>query len=402
LAAAAASVTLPPSLAAAQSSSPDPQDDVAQSTLPTPPPVGGLRRFGSAASPVALGALQPSYHVTDVTVQTGLGPFSLTRSFSGTTRTWAFKQPTNQAQYLGAQPFGASPNQSSSIQWWHNLYSFVALVPAHWESGKWVPPRWQVRDMDGALHQYWACPTGTTSGFCANLDSPETKLYWDAPNTQFIFYKEGAGRAYYGKRWRKTGLNQRDVFMLSSVQRAQYSEPGQPPPVLATLRYPVGVALPTECAYDSQTNPNGIVYDGPPYVTGVTLFGGSQLSFAYTTVPSAATPGARECVLESVQLASPGAPSETVVSFDYDHGQAGLLSAASSSATYTDPGRQNQSYTMSRKTRYAYERKEADGTATPVWGVTSGSTNDGDGTVQLALQTRDASGGFVPVRRRAS
>jgi RHS repeat-associated protein len=317
----------------ASTTSPDGEDTaalVAQSGLVPRPPLGGPKDFGASGEPAPLGSLRPMHSVVDVTLRDSLGGFSLVRYYSSAESTWRPKKDgwgDPWEYWPGTEPFGQSRGSvGRSLQWWHNLHSYVYLRyprcrPGDEDCNSDIPDV-VLRDTSGVLKRFGYCEPDLASApscFSYKADEEEVRLERDLGG--FILHAPD-GRYHYRKA-------RGDAWFLSSIEDVQYPGACSAPEAGACRRQRLSLSYgqPDGC-------PGTHLDSGLPFLTIAKTATGVKLRFDYVTRPSLSVsqPGI-ECVLDSVKVMSPSGQETVAVQYTYAEEQGvqkgGLLAAAS-------------------------------------------------------------------------
>ncbi|MBI3182441.1 MAG: RHS repeat-associated core domain-containing protein, partial [Myxococcales bacterium] len=250
---------------------------------------------------------------TDVRIQSYPRSFELRRTYDSHTHTWEVDDVVKGVP----KPFGSSPSNSDSLQWWHDYYSLIKAQPF----------LWSVRDTDGRLFSFEPCSGSPcwAARHASNMSVPERLQSTDAG---FVLVRADGHRLAFEAPW-ATAPNSVDRHFLSRIENGQGV-------TLATVSYalPVGLSCPRG---DAGTQV------GVPYISEVRTTDGTRLVFNYTDFG-----GAGECAVSSIDRSPTssdgGEPLAPAVSFQYvmDGGapRPGLLRSATTAdgtTTYDYP-----------------------------------------------------------------
>jgi hypothetical protein len=270
----------------------------------------------------------------DFSVSTSLGEFSIFRTFNSDSSLWALGKGSDFSLPLAdvPKPFGASPSNPDSLNWWHSLFSFVFEDLA---AGSVT-----VHDTYGRMLRYAPChATGcwlpNAPGDRANRDRLRTGSL--NGGLGYVLYDEDGTKFEYAEP--RTSTHAGTKYFLSRIRNSADQD-------LAALAYQTPtvsanggvVTCPNPCsAGDAGTA--STCATGAPYLSTVALPNGTNVKFAYEGLY-----GLRglECVVSQVFATGPGGETP-IVHYDYFNDQPGLLSGASSlganstSVTYEYP-----------------------------------------------------------------
>ncbi len=339
-------------------------NEVAERLAQAGSPAGGPTAFGSAGNPTPLGNLQPSYRVSDLTFDTGLGPFTFQRFYSNSNDTWSYKTQAGDWIGLLGEPFGRSPKKSrdggaGSMLWWHNLYAFVKYVkPECTSGGCTVDAHYVVRDVGGTLLHFnpwdWGCNALEEGCLIQQAQGAQGVRLLKTASGYTLFHPDG--RRHHFETPTGTSLGDRFLTRIDAPEFPA-TEGGQDRQILE-LRY----APPPGCSgvFDGNTS------SGVPYLSEVANFTatgwrGSKLEFEYDLIASSASPAQpTECVLTRVSVvpSNPDDAGERSVTYAYLAGDAGLLAYAHSLPTR---GIETYDYGNSVSPRWRVDRRQDGG-----------------------------------------
>ncbi|WP_187323548.1 RHS repeat-associated core domain-containing protein [Stigmatella aurantiaca] len=241
----------------------------------------------AAGDPVNTAQGNSLERVVDVSIPGTVAPLQFIRNYSSNPLEWLHDGPLAGAP----KPFGSSPAQADSVEWWHNHLSVVVMKGG----------RWSVRDREGRLLRFEACAgtacqaspgygnksiperlSRTASGFILVTATGE-QLLFEAP---FAPGSGGVDRYFLSRILSPSG---------GTVETLHYAPPGD-------SRCPVGAAG------------GG---SGVPYLAEI-VSPDSHLLLSYRALEKAG--GQVECVLGGVSLRVPqesGTSSVPVVTYAY-------------------------------------------------------------------------------------
>lgn len=307
---------------------------IAQSGLVPRPPLGGPKDFGASAEPAALGSLKPMHTVVDVTLRDSLGGFSLVRYYSASETTWRPRLDNwgERSEYWpGTEPFGQSRGNAArypkdtTLQWWHNLHSYVYLKYPRCRLGDEncndEIPRFVLRDTSGVLKSFGYCePSLPDAPSCFSFKGDEEEVRLERDFDGFVLHTPEA-RFHY-----RQPLG--DAWFLSAIEDLQH--PGtcasQNAAECKRQRITLTYGQPPAC----QT---GNLDAGRSFVTEAETVTHTKLRFSYVarTSLSEGNPGV-ECVLDSIKVVTPSGQETVAVQYSYaeDAGvqKGGLLASA--------------------------------------------------------------------------
>jgi len=257
----------------------------------------------------------------DLQVSQTAGDLHFFRSFTSTADTW--NQPVGQKFYPLLRgipkPFGAAPELSTSVHWWHSLFSFIADGPNDQFQGQTA----FFRDLNGHLSSFSECSTAACwLSPTSRSQSQRDLVQLGTPDggVGYTVTTEDGRRLEYGANWvdvtpgRFSFLTRVANANNETIARVSY----------ATPLTPDGGTCPTcctSCDAGSGSAPN--CQSGAPYVSAVTMANGTVLTFSYVTLVGN---NGVECVLDRIS-------DGTSVVAKYNYAQSGLLSSV-----VVDPG----------------------------------------------------------------
>jgi hypothetical protein len=256
----------------------------------------------------------------DLSVPTSVGEVSIFRTFNSNSSLWALGKGSDFALPLAdvPKPFGASPSNPASLNWWHSLFSFVfediaaSSVTAH--------------DVHGRMLRYLPCnATGCWLANAPGAQANRDRLRTGALNGAlgYVLYDEDGTKFEYAEP--RTGTHAGTKYFLTRIRNPSDED-------LATIAYQTPtvsadggvVACPNTCSGGDAGTPSACT-TGAPYISTVALPNGTSVKFSYEGLYG---PNGLECVVS--QLSTTGAGGETpVVHYDYFNNQPGLVSGAS-------------------------------------------------------------------------
>jgi RHS repeat-associated protein len=270
----------------------------------------------------------------DLSVPTSVGEVSILRTFTSDPSLWALGKGSDFAPPLAdiPKPFGASPSNPGSLNWWHSLFSFVFEDIA--------ASSVTVHDTYGRMLRYLPCnATGcwlaNAPGDQANRDRLQTGALNGALG--YVLYDEDGTKFEYAEP--RTGTHAGTKYFLTRIRNPSDED-------LATITYQTPtvsadggvVACPNTCS-GGDAGTASTCTTGAPYISTVALPNGASVKFSYEGLYG---PNGLECVVS--QLSTTGAGGETpVMHYDYFNNQPGLISGATSlgavpaSTTYEYP-----------------------------------------------------------------
>ncbi|MFP2897605.1 RHS repeat-associated core domain-containing protein [Corallococcus sp. 4LFB] len=305
------------------------QQRVDQAPLSPAPPLGGPSSAGvSAAAPVPVGSLRPTYSETDFSLSSAIGDFAFTRTFTASTQANTLGIPEKRM----LTPFGrvmGSSGTNSAYRWTHNLYSYVLTgvdrVKDPSGTDVFETPFCTVVAPSGGTLRFNYCGMDQQGAFATSMHDQHVKLRWDSGGFTLI---SPEGRFRYTQAVLVGGLTQpalphtrwNDAYFLTAIEPTSYGtstavgNPGRR--LIASLQY--HTAMPAGCTAPSTT------YGKPTeMVQYANLANGSRLAFSYASLPTQDTTLAftHECVLSKVDLeegtSGTGLGTRNVVTYDY-------------------------------------------------------------------------------------
>ncbi|RKG65578.1 hypothetical protein D7V80_22840 [Corallococcus sp. CA054B] len=241
---------------------------------------------------VGLGDFTTRHTEADLGLQGALGGFNFVRRYVSTEKYWAYQSMLgSNTEPFVAKPFGTSPGSTSSLRWWHSLYSFVMV--------KGMMPgvsTWAVRDTNGDVLEFSACSSTGAGCFAtprATSRWSDASLFWTG--SSFILTRPGDGRYIYASPWAANGVVRRHF-----LTRVEEFRPGGTPRVRLSLEYaPQSIGQygdQLHCPGQSSTN------NGVPFLTAVTTEEGSKMRLYYRRIYSRHPSVGEECVLDRLSL----------------------------------------------------------------------------------------------------
>ncbi|MGC4122591.1 MAG: hypothetical protein QM765_50080 [Myxococcales bacterium] len=338
---------------------------------------------GVVSDPVTVANGASYLRDADIIVRTARGEVGLFHTFTSADDSWSLERSQNDWRDDGKEtvalpmegvpkPFGSSPRQSGSLNWWHNFYSFVVEAnglfvrdtDGHMLAFGGMPGHPCTREISQApFYQieyalFDTCTSNTfmstecteSTGICyaRNRDGTgynDRGLFFDSVSPdklvadyssghKYTLWKKDGTRYLYDQVWK--GEHPSYFYFLSSIRNPQnellanivYGLPdatecalanpraGGPRTACPDSRFPALDAAPTQCT--------------APFIDRVELANGSFLKFHYDEHSRGSL---TECVLDSVELKS-GTTTISTVSYQYgvDGSQIGEVSAIGISA----------------------------------------------------------------------
>ncbi|WP_155893869.1 RHS repeat-associated core domain-containing protein [Cystobacter fuscus] len=245
----------------------------------------------SVADPVNIATGTSSEVIEDLRITDGLTTLTFERVFSSRADEWIYDAPL-----VGVpKPFGASPVQPQSVEWWHNWLSVVVEHQHHWS----------VRTRQGGLLRFLPCTGGVPCEARPVEGNASRSERLTRTATGYELRHADGTRSIYDAR-----------FVASTGSRNRY--------FLSRWLSPTGKAL-ANLSYavpdDATGCPQGAsgTQAGVPYLSSVRTEAGGSLVFNYQALTGSG--GETECVISSVErgLALPtGAMNrEDVVYYSY-------------------------------------------------------------------------------------
>ncbi|MBN8232579.1 RHS repeat-associated core domain-containing protein [Corallococcus macrosporus] len=239
------------------------------------------------------------FSAADLGVQGELGGLNFLRKYVSTDNFWSYQSMLgNSNEPFLPKPFGSSPSRTSSLRWWHTLYSFVYV--------KGTTPgvsTWAVRDIEGEVLEFAACSLTSAGCFAA----PRTTSRWSnaslyrAADGTFVLVKPGEGRFVYASKWMANGVVSR--YFLTRVEEDRLSGT---PRVRLSLAYATPTNVSITCP-GASTLGNGV-----PYLSTVTTEEGATLRLVYRQIYAKPPSPVWECVISQLMLrTNPNAPAGT-------------------------------------------------------------------------------------------
>ncbi|WP_309897492.1 RHS repeat-associated core domain-containing protein [Archangium sp.] len=270
----------------------------------------------NALDPVNMASGTSYERVEDVRFSDGLTSLRFERTFSSRANEWIFDAPL-----VGVpKPFGASPNNPESIEWWHNWLSLVVEHQYYWS----------VRDGDGQMMRFTPCTGVPCEAFPTEGNISRTERLKRTATGYELLNQDGSRHIFEARFVAKVGGRNR--YFLSRV----LSKTGL---TLANLSY----TLPTGCNPGAAGSSEGV-----PYLSSVQTQAGGTLKLTYRALPRAN--GTVECVIGKVSMGVPdewGGSIIDAVTYSYDGDGVSEL-----------PGRIGKAQYRKRMERYLYTGEE--------------------------------------------
>ncbi|EPX57569.1 hypothetical protein D187_004913 [Cystobacter fuscus DSM 2262] len=277
-------------------------------------PVGSNRDL-YCYDPVNLASGSSFEQVKDLSVGDGLTTLSFERTFSSRGDEWIYDAPL-----VGVpKPFGGSPNNPESVEWWHNWLSVVVEHQYYWS----------VRTPDGGLLRFLPCAGSTCEAVPAQGNQSRPERLKRTPTGYELRQSDGT-LLVYESLFLSPREGRRRYFLSRVVSGAGIN--------LAQLNY----AQPnlTGCAQGATGSSPGV-----PYLSSVQSPAGASLSFDYRVLARSA--GGVDCVIDRVR------------SLPYqDHPQESVVYAYTTQGGVERPGRIGTAEKRSRLERYLYTAGE--------------------------------------------
>ncbi len=265
----------------------------------------------------------------DLRIDMAVGSFSLYRVFSGSDALWS--EIPGAGISNAPPPFGVSRTNSTSLNWWHSLFSSATLVTRTQAS-----PLVLVRDPGGRLESFTAstCDGGVAGWACSGPgdEAERDRLLLSTPDAGagYTLFTDEGRKLIFNVPWRGAATDSKKF--LGAIWNSRDEE-------IAKIEYSMpniaGVTCPN---YGSGCDGGSECNSGAPYVSAVTLSNGTKLQFLYRALIGA---NGMECVLDYVTATGLDAGTATVASYSYDGDKPGQLAgftagptAASSDETY--------------------------------------------------------------------
>ncbi len=274
----------------------------------------------SFGDPVTIVGVNSFHKVTDISLETGKGPLFFSRSYTSGSAFWSSATDPILSSWWPEtpRPFAGFSGTDRRLQWWHNLFSFVAekkswsantfqVVQYSSESG--TRAYFQDPQSDGGAGRWLRIQDGT--GGSNNSYSGSPLRLQRMSNGVSVVRPDGRVYEYAARYEQSTGSADR-LYFLSTIRDAEGS-------ALATLSYldPPGLSCP-------KGNGGG----SSPYLSQLTLATGHILTFRWARASTG--PADRRCYLASIGYAAPGAsPSKALATFSYDNLGSGVVRLAS-------------------------------------------------------------------------
>ncbi len=185
------------------------------------------------------------------------------------------------------KPFGSAPDYKGSLNWAHNFYSMVTVMPS----------RWVVKTPEGETLSFKPCTAPCRTELLENSADRMDSL--ELSGTTFTLHRDGAPRLVYADSLDISNTFRR-VF-LTRIEAFQKAAASQSPRVLAKLSY----TKPDTCPEAKSA---------VPYIASVESFEGTQLKLSYKPVT---TTFGSECVIDTVSVAAIGQPGRIQARFEY-------------------------------------------------------------------------------------
>ncbi|WP_395847605.1 RHS repeat-associated core domain-containing protein [Cystobacter fuscus] len=277
-------------------------------------PVGSNRGL-YCYDPVNLASGSSFEQVKDLSVGDGLTTLTFERTFSSRGDEWIYDAPL-----VGVpKPFGGSPNNPESVEWWHNWLSVVVEHQYHWS----------VRTPDGGLLRFLPCAGSTCEAVPAQGNQSRPERLTRTPTGYELRQSDGT-LLVYESLFLAPREGRRRYFLSRVVSGAGIN--------LAQLNY----AQPnlTGCAQGATGSSPGV-----PYLSSVQSPAGASLSFDYRVLARSA--GGVDCVIDRVR------------SLPYQaHPQESVVYAYTTQGGVERPGRIGTAEKRSRLERYLYTAGE--------------------------------------------
>ncbi len=226
--------------------------------------------------------------IKDVEVFDEVATLSFERTFSSRGDEWVHDSPL-----VGVpKPFGASPGNAGSVEWWHNWLSLVVEHQQHWS----------VRDRDGRLLRFTPCAGVPCQASLTEGTPSHHERLWRTASGYELVQADGSRLVFEGRFVAAPGGRNR--YFLSRV----VSSTGVDQALLTYAVPPVG-----GCPQGASGSSPGV-----PYLSSVRTAAGRMFSLSYRALRRA--DGALECVITAVNLggaASDGGIGEPEVQYTY-------------------------------------------------------------------------------------
>nr|WP_254627641.1 RHS repeat-associated core domain-containing protein [Myxococcus sp. CA040A] len=212
---------------------------------------------------------------TDLTLGGSLAPTTFTRRYTSSPLTWLNEGLVHSLP----KPFGSSPSNASTLNWWHDYYSFVYVSSS----------RWAVVKETGAVTRFTPC-TGIPCTATPSGGSLSKKERLQRTSSGFILTDSEGRKRYFEAKHVEAGSTRERYFLSKLIAQNGAQE--------AVLTYAAPPDL--SCPAGGTGSAAGV-----PYLASVQTPSGG-LDFQYTQLSSA--PGS-ECVIRSLKRRGESTPA---------------------------------------------------------------------------------------------
>lgn len=248
----------------------------------------------AVGDPVHVGAGASFLTAVDIAMHSLEGTLELQRTYSSDESSWAIGEIIEPVP----KPFGSSPTNAGSLNWWHNFYALVYPVSSVW----------LVRDTAGQLLRFNPC-TGTPCWAERAESNADRHERLERNANGFRLVRASGEQLFFESKWATTPNAVSRYFLSRIATRAGIDT--------AVVGYatPAGLTCPGGAA---GTDP------GVPYISQVTASDGTRLLFSY------GKPGS-ECIIAAVERRGVNQSNDVVSTTEYAYATTGLPSSANTS-----------------------------------------------------------------------